>query len=90
MTQFTSTLLPLEAHRKPPSSCPSSQIDNDFPLQSPPKRLPSRRPGREDVVSALESTRLESGRINKTRAAQYLGWDPDTLVARMQDLGIAP
>ena len=56
----------------------------------PTERLPSRRPCRRDVVSALESTRLESGRINKTRAAQYLGWDPDTLVARMQDLGIAP
>jgi putative methionine-R-sulfoxide reductase with GAF domain len=54
----------------------------------PIKRLPSRHPRRRDVVSALESTRLESGRINKTRAAQYLGWDPDTLVARMGDLGI--
>jgi DNA-binding NtrC family response regulator len=56
---------------------------------APIKRLPSRRPRRRDVVSALESTRLESGRINKTRAAQYLGWDPDTLVARMQDLGLS-
>ncbi len=55
----------------------------------PIKRLPSRRPCRRDVVSALNSTRLESGRINKTRAAQYLGWDPDTLVARMQDLGLS-
>jgi putative methionine-R-sulfoxide reductase with GAF domain len=56
----------------------------------PLKRLPSRRPRRRDVESALESTRMESGRINKTRAAQYLGWDPDTLVARMGDLGITP
>ncbi len=56
--------------------------------RSPLKRLSSRRPRRLDVEAALETTRLESGRINKTRAALYLGWDPDTLVARMQDLGI--
>jgi hypothetical protein len=36
----------------------------------------------------LRFTRKPSGRLNKTRAALYLGWDPDTLVARMHDAGI--
>lgn len=52
------------------------------------RRLPSRHPRREDVAAALAVTRLDSGRVNKTRAAAYLGWDPDTLVARMGDLGV--
>jgi hypothetical protein len=26
--------------------------------------------------------------VNKTRAAMYLGWDPDTLVARMTSAGL--
>lgn len=51
-------------------------------------RLPSRNPRLDDVRAALEVTVKVSGRWNKTRAAAYLGWDPDTLVARMQDLGI--
>jgi hypothetical protein len=51
-------------------------------------RLPSRHPSRADLLSALRITRKPGGRLNKTRAALYLGWDPDTLVARMQDAGI--
>jgi hypothetical protein len=31
---------------------------------------------------------MPNGRTNKTRAAAYLGWDPDTLVARMKDCGL--
>lgn len=54
----------------------------------PLERLPSRHPDRADLLAALSITRLGTGRVNKTRAALYLGWDPDTLVARMQDLGI--
>ncbi len=54
------------------------------------RRLPSRHPLRSDLVSALRSTLLGTGRVNKTRAATYLGWDPDTLVARLEDLGIDP
>jgi DNA-binding NtrC family response regulator len=54
----------------------------------PLERLPSRRPDRADLLAALSITRLGTGRVNKTRAALYLGWDPDTLVARMQDLDI--
>jgi DNA-binding NtrC family response regulator len=52
------------------------------------RKLNSRRPVRGDVTAALNSTRMQGGRINKTRAATFLGWDPDTLVARMQDLGL--
>jgi hypothetical protein len=43
---------------------------------------------RGDLLAALRVTRKPGGRLNKTRAALYLGWDPDTLVARMQDAGI--
>jgi DNA-binding NtrC family response regulator len=52
------------------------------------ERLPSRHPPRGDLLAALRATRKPGGRLNKTRAALYLGWDPDTLVARMQDAGI--
>jgi DNA-binding NtrC family response regulator len=52
-------------------------------------RLPSRHPHPGDVIAALRVTRMSGGRTNKTRAALYLGWDPDTLVARMKDCGIA-
>jgi hypothetical protein len=52
------------------------------------RRLPSRHPSRADLLAALRVTRMPTGRTNKTRAALYLGWDPDTLVARMQDAGI--
>jgi hypothetical protein len=38
------------------------------------------------VRAALRSTRTRRGSLNKTRAATYLGWDPDTLVARMREL----
>jgi DNA-binding NtrC family response regulator len=51
-------------------------------------RISSRHPRREDIRDALWSTRMQSGRTNKTRAASWLGWDPDTLVARMADLGL--
>jgi two-component system, NtrC family, nitrogen regulation response regulator NtrX len=52
------------------------------------RRLPSRHPDARDVLAALRVTRKDSGRLNKTRAASWLGWDPDTLVARMGDLGL--
>lgn len=52
-------------------------------------RLPSRQPDREDLLAALASTRRTGGRINKTRASLFLGWDPDTLVARLRDAEIA-
>jgi len=52
-------------------------------------RLPSRHPLPGDLIAALRVTKMPGGRTNKTRAALYLGWDPDTLVARMKDCGIA-
>jgi putative methionine-R-sulfoxide reductase with GAF domain len=51
-------------------------------------RIPSRHPRARDIVAALRVTRMPNGRTNKTRAAAYLGWDPDTLVARMKDCGL--
>jgi len=51
-------------------------------------RLPSRHPRKVDLLAALVTTQTQGGRANKTGAARYLGWDPDTLVARMRDLHI--
>ncbi|HVS09345.1 MAG TPA: sigma 54-interacting transcriptional regulator, partial [Planctomycetota bacterium] len=52
------------------------------------KRLPSRHPEPAELRAALETTRTGRGSWNKTRAALYLGWDPDTLVSRMTDAGL--
>lgn len=52
-------------------------------------RLPSRDPRPSDVHSALWATRTATRRFNKTRAAFYLGWDPNTLAARLKDMGLA-
>lgn len=62
-------------------------VAGEFQLQLR-ERLPSRRPRREDLVQALRTTRKGTGRPNKRRAALYLGWDPDTLVLRMEDAGL--
>lgn len=51
------------------------------------RRLPSRHPDREDLRAALRTTLTGRGTLNKTRASAYLGWDPDTLVARLRDCG---
>ncbi len=53
------------------------------------RRIPTRRPRREDLGMALRTTCTAGSRSNKTRAALYLGWDPDTLVARLQDAGLS-
>ncbi|MCK6446707.1 MAG: hypothetical protein L6Q99_09980 [Planctomycetes bacterium] len=55
-----------------------------------PEKLPSRRAERAWLVQALETTRHTSGSANKTRAAAYLGWDPDTLVTKLRSFGIDP
>jgi DNA-binding NtrC family response regulator len=52
------------------------------------EKIPSRHPRRRDLLAALITTATRAGRANKARAARYLGWDPDTLVARMEDLEI--
>ncbi|MFT7669736.1 MAG: hypothetical protein ACI8X5_002443 [Planctomycetota bacterium] len=51
-------------------------------------RLPSRRPRRSDVVQALRSTLKKTGTFNKRRASIHLGWDPDTLTARIAEMDI--
>ena len=52
------------------------------------QKIPSRHPRRADLLAALVTTATQGGRANKARAARFLGWDPDTLVARMEDLDI--
>lgn len=42
-------------------------------------RVPSREVDPAWIRAALEVTRTQRGGENKTRAALYLGWDPDTL-----------
>jgi hypothetical protein len=56
------------------------------------RRVPSRQPDPEFVRAALVTTANQRGSVNKTRAALYLGWDPDTLASRMAELGpgVAP
>lgn len=54
------------------------------------ERLPSRHPRASDVRAALEETACGSGAWNKTRASRYLGWDPETLSRRIQDLRLTP
>jgi putative methionine-R-sulfoxide reductase with GAF domain len=51
-------------------------------------RLPSRHPDPDTLRAALATTANLRGTINKTRAALYLGWDPDTLVTRMTECGL--
>lgn len=52
------------------------------------RKIPSRHPRRSDLLAALRVSRTQKGRFNKTRAAMFLGWDPDTLVVRMEEAGI--
>ncbi len=56
---------------------------------APLSKLSSRSPDVRDVASALWTTRTATGRVNKTRAAAYCGWDPNTLAARLRDMGIS-
>ena len=50
------------------------------------ERLPSQRPRALDLELALECTRHHVGSHNLARAARYLGWDPETLEARLRAL----
>jgi len=50
-------------------------------------RIPSKNVEPLTLAAALQSTRTRSGRWNKRRAAHLLGWDPDTLVARIREFG---
>jgi hypothetical protein len=57
---------------------------SDSGLDSVP-RLPSRSPSMGDLAAALWTTRTATCRVNKTRAALYLGWDPNTLSLRLKE-----
>ncbi|MCA8980992.1 MAG: hypothetical protein KDC14_13270, partial [Planctomycetes bacterium] len=52
-------------------------------------RIPSREPSAELLQAALLSTATAGGRANKRRAALYLGWDPDTLAARLAEADLS-
>ena len=54
----------------------------------PVRKRASRNPAPTEVASALWLTRTASSRINKSRAALYLGWDPATVSTKMVALGI--
>jgi hypothetical protein len=47
------------------------------------ERLPPRSTDAADLAAALELTRKANGAVNQTRAALLLGWDKDTLAARL-------
>jgi hypothetical protein len=51
-------------------------------------RLDSRKPPGALLRCALLSTATAGGRANKRKAALYLGWDPDTLAARLAEAEI--
>jgi len=51
-------------------------------------RMPSLRPRRIDLELALSSSRNACGTRNKTGAARWLGWDPDTLTRRLEERGL--
>jgi putative methionine-R-sulfoxide reductase with GAF domain len=49
------------------------------------KRIAPRQAERELVSMALACTRKQNGSFNKSRAASYLGWETETLVARLRE-----
>jgi hypothetical protein len=51
------------------------------------RRIPSRHPDPVELALALRTTRRSGGALNRARAARYLGWDPDTLAARLRERG---
>ncbi|MFT5049440.1 MAG: hypothetical protein ACI8QZ_000833 [Chlamydiales bacterium] len=77
-------------------SCAGREIDAHEAAETwsavvppPLRRLAPRSVSIADLQSALFTTRTASARVNKTRAAAYLGWDPDTLVNHMRVAGIS-
>ncbi|MDF1799576.1 MAG: hypothetical protein P1V81_10400 [Planctomycetota bacterium] len=53
------------------------------------RRSASKRPLLRTLWAALDSTRKQAGSYHRGRAASLLGWDPDTVTARIRDLGLA-
>ena len=54
------------------------------------QRIAPREADRPLIEAALRTTRTKRATANKTRAALYLGWDPDTLARRIADEAIDP
>ena len=52
------------------------------------RRIPPRQADAALLEAALRSTRTQRGTPNKTRAALYLGWDPDTLARHLGEAGL--
>ena len=53
-----------------------------------PHRLSSKHLDPISLWSAIESTRKKCGAIHRGRAAALMGWDPDTLTAKLKALGM--
>lgn len=79
--------LVLHGRERPVSAAEVQAVAARFRLEFV-RRLDSRAPLRSDLEGALRTTRTARGTPNKTRAALYLGWDPDTLTRRLQEAGI--
>ncbi|WP_145183890.1 hypothetical protein [Planctomycetes bacterium Pla163] len=54
-----------------------------------PSRLASRRPPAALLSDAVRTTAMTNGRTNQRRAALYLGWDRDTVRARLREADLA-
>ncbi|MFT6713460.1 MAG: hypothetical protein ACJAVJ_000736 [Planctomycetota bacterium] len=53
-----------------------------------PRRLSSKHLDPTSLWSAIESTRKKCGAIHRGRAAALMGWDPDTLTAKLKAAGL--
>ena len=53
-----------------------------------PQRLSSKHLDSAALWSAIESTRKKCGAIHRGRAAGLMGWDPDTLTAKLKACGL--
>lgn len=51
-------------------------------------KLPTRDFDPQDLIQALEGTRKKSGALHRGRAAALMGWDPDTLRAKLEALDL--
>jgi len=77
-------LVPL-AHGKEINAAELIQLAGTLGWQLSPK-LDSRAPDLAALWQALDTTRKRGGGFHRGRAAALLGWDPDTLAARLKRL----
>ncbi|MEZ6018111.1 MAG: hypothetical protein R3F49_23600 [Planctomycetota bacterium] len=83
---------PGAAHPGRPAACVIAVATIEAALRScglePVPRRPSRHPAPQELAAAVWCTRTAGGRVNKARAASWLGWDSATLGARLHVLGL--